>query len=137
MKIRPMTFSDIDSICALWEKINVQPEAVVDDKHNFELMLKMNPTTCFVAEEKDELIGSIFGLFNGRRAWIHHLGIHPDWQKKNLGTTLLQHTEQSLKERGAKRVLLCVDVNNLKVTSFYGKNGYTEISDVITLGKSI
>lgn len=129
--------TDFENICLLWKKINVQSESIMQDRDNFALMLQLNPSTCFVIEENAKIIGSIFGLFNGRRAWIYHLGIHPDSQDKNLGAKLLQLAEKSLKERGAKRVLLWVEFKNLKVASFYEKSGYLASCDAILMGKDI
>lgn len=137
MNIRLMKPTDFKKICLLWEKINVQPESVIQDKKNFKLMLELNPLTCFIAEKNGEIIGSIFGLFNGRRAWIHHLGVHPESQSKKLGSKLLEITEQSLQKRGAKRVLLSIDFKNFKVIPFYKKNGYRITFDAITLAKNL
>jgi N-acetylglutamate synthase len=137
MIIRLMQQADFDKICLLWKKINIAKESVIQDRENFEIMLRFNHSTCFVAEENGKIIGSIFGLFNGRRAWIHHLGVHPKWQNKKIGTKMLKLTEKSLKKIGTKRILLSVDFKNLKVVPFYEKNGYRVSCDSITLGKNI
>lgn len=137
MNIRLMEPTDFNKICLLWKKINVQPESIIQDRKNFKLMLELNPSTCFIAEENGEIIGSIFGLFNGRRAWIHHLGVHPELRRKKLGSKLLKITEQSLRKKGAKRVLLSIDFKNLEVIPFYKKNGYRITFDAITLAKNL
>jgi ribosomal protein S18 acetylase RimI-like enzyme len=129
--------TDFKNICSLWEKINVQPESVIQDQKNFKLMLKLNSTTCFVAEKDGDIIGSIFGLFNGRRAWIHHLGVHPAFQNQKLGAQLLAMTEDSLHKQGANRVLLQVDFHNLGIIPFYQKKGYQITLDAITFAKNL
>jgi len=137
MKIRKMKPSDFEQIVQLWKEINVSPEAIADDKKNFPLMLKLNPSTCFIAIENKKIVGSIFGLFNGRRAFIYHLGVHPDMQKKKLGSELLLSTEKALKKAGTNRILLWVDFDNLKITNFYNKHGYTVCSDAVLFGKNV
>lgn len=137
MNIRAMKPTDFNKICKLWEIIDVQFEEILSDLEKFPLMLKMNPSSCFVVEENGEIIGSIFGLFNGRRAWIHHFGIHPDWQGKDIGTKLLKYTEMSLKKRGAQRVLLSIDLQNLPVQNFYRKFDYKVSDDCVNLAKNL
>ena len=56
------------------------------------------------------------------------LAVRPDYQGQGLGTTLTRRTEQTLKERG-ERVLL-VETSGLddfeRTRHFYRKNGYEE-----------
>ncbi len=34
------------------------------------------------------IIGSSWMTWDGRRIYLHHFGIHPDWQNRGLGTKL-------------------------------------------------
>ena len=137
MKIRTMTIKDFNSMCALWKEADLDVGHVKTEKEIADQMIKLNPTSNFVATAGEKIVGSIFGVFNGRRGWVYHLAVHPTFQKKGLGSKLLQKAEQALKKRGAKRVLLGVSNSNLKVLPFYKEQGYTEVNDAIWMGKDI
>lgn len=107
------------------------------EEEDFNKMVMFNSTSNFVAFSEKQILGTVFGSFNGRRAWIYHLAVHPVFQNKGIGSLLLKKAEEALKKTGAKRVCLWVDTFNLKVLPFYKKYGYSEMKDVICLAKNI
>lgn len=134
MKIRLMEIEDFDSMYNLWKKVGLNVADYEDEKEDTKQIIKWNPLTCFVICDGNKIIGTVLGTFNGRRAWIYHLAVHPLFQKKGLGSKLLQKAEQALKKTGAKRVLLWVNKDNLKVADFYQKHGYSAVDDAIVMG---
>lgn len=137
MKIRLMKIEDFEAMYDLWKKVGLKVVNYEDEKEATEQIIKWNPATCFVIFIGDKLIGTVLGTFNGRRAWIYHLAVHPNFQKKGLGTLLLEKAENALKKLGAKRILLGVSKTNLKVLGFYQKQWYVEVDDAITMGKNL
>ncbi|MDP3732906.1 MAG: GNAT family N-acetyltransferase, partial [Candidatus Daviesbacteria bacterium] len=113
---------------------------VADFKTEKELVsqvIKLNPYSNFIAIKEGKIIGTVFGAFNGWRGWVYHLAIDPFFQKKGLGSLLLQKAEQALKKAGAKRVLLGVKKLNGKALAFYKKQGYIKVNDAIWMGKDL
>lgn len=137
MKIRVMKIEDFEEMYALWEEAGLGVNEFENEKDHTKLMIKINPLSNFVAVEDAKIVGSIFGTFNGRRGWIYHLAVHPNFQKKGLGSLLIKKAEKTLKKMGAKRVLLGVDKSNLEVLKFYKKFGYEKMNDAIFLGKNL
>lgn len=88
-------------------------------------------------EDKGEVVGSVFGAFNGRRGWVYHLVIHPKYQRKGYGSILIQRAEKALKKIGATRVLLGIWKSDKWLLSFYSKNGYCAFDDSIFLFKDL
>lgn len=137
MKIRTVVKSDLNDIYVFWQKSGLVISKKHREKKEVELLIKHNPDTCFIMEKDDIIIGSIFGAFNGRRAWIYHLCIHPEWQKKGYGSLLLKKTEEELKKKGATKILLGVFLTNLKIIPFYEKLGYKVVLDAVTFEKDL
>ena len=125
MKIRLIQKNDFYGVYELWQKAKLKLDTYQNEKREFAEMLNINSESCFVAVNKDHLIGSVFGTNNGRRAFIYHVAVHPDWQRKGVGKKLLQKVEFSLKKIGVSRVRLMVDLENLHVVTFYEKRGYS------------
>ena len=124
MKIRLIKKTDFKGLYAMWKKSKLKLDSYKNEKKEFDDMLNINPESCFVAVNKDQIIGSVFGTNNGRRSFIYHLAVHPDWQRKGIGKKLLQKAEYFLKKIGVSRVRLMVDLDNLHVVPFYEKCGY-------------
>lgn len=137
MKIRIMTIKDFDGVYNLWKEAGLSVADLKTEKEQTSQMIKFNPRSNLVAIKGEKIIGSAFGVFNGMRGWIYHLAVHPDFQKKGIGSLLLKQTEEALKKIGATRVCLWVNKLNLKVLTFYEKYGYTEINDAISMGKNL
>lgn len=137
MKIRLMEIEDFDSMYSLWKEVGLNVADYEIEKEDIKQIIKWNPVTCFVICDGNKIIGTVLGTFNGRRAWIYHLAIHPNFQNQSLGSLLLEKTESALKKAGAKRLLLGVSKTNLRVLGFYTKHGYGVVNDSITLGKNL
>lgn len=137
MKTKLMTNADFDSMYALWKEAGLNVADYKTEERDFNKMIMFNPMTNFVACNEKKIIGTVFGIFNGRRAWIYHLAVHPDFQNKGIGSLLLKKTEEALKKIGARRACLWVNKFNLKVLSFYKKYGYSEFDDAICLAKNL
>lgn len=137
MEIRIMTIKDFNEMYALWNEAGLQLADYEIEKKQTEFMIKLNPASNFVAIEQGKIIGTVFGLFNGYRGWIYHLAIIPFFQKKGIGSLLLNKTERALKEIGAKRVMLGVDKSNIRILPFYSKSNYQEITSAIYLRKDL
>lgn len=137
MKLRKMKISDFEELYALWKQADLTVASFEKEKKELEMMIELYPNSCLVELNDNKIIGSILGVFNGRRAWIYHLAIHPGFQKRGLGSMLLKKAQIALKKVGAERVLLWVDKDNLGVIPFYLKNGYSNVGDAIVMGKDL
>lgn len=137
MLVKKMSVKNFNSIHSLWKEAGLNVSEIQEEKEEAKLILELNSSSSFEAHNKGKLVGTILGIFNGRRGWIYHLAVHPDFQKKGIGSLLLQKTEEALKKLGAKRILLWVKKDNLGVMDFYQKHGYFSIDDAIVLGKDL
>ncbi len=128
---------DFKEIYALWKSAELPVKKLQLEQYDFEQIIKLNPSSCFIGSENGKIIGSVFGTFNGRRAWIYHLAIHPQYQDRGLGSLLLKKAETALKNRGAKKIVLGVDFDHAGTISFYAKNDYTIMNDAILMAKEL
>lgn len=135
MKIRRMKLEDFNDMYALWKKSGIHLVSYERELQEVVMMLDINPDSCFVIVERNMIIGSIFGVFNGRRAWIYHLAVDPLYQRMGLGSQLLKKAEDVLLKKGTAKIRLFIEFDNLRVFHFYEKNKYKVISDAVMVGK--
>lgn len=137
IQIKQIKHSDFMGVLSLWKKAGLGLDDEKIELLTMQMVVKINPTSCLVLIKDKIIIGAALGTFNGKRGWIYHLAIHPDYQQAGFGALLLKRIEQELKKKGAHRVHLGVEYTNLKVLPFYEKSGYSVVNDALWLGKNI
>ena len=79
----------------------------------------------------NELIGfASYGPVNGEMK-LHKLYIHPQWQRRGLGTKLLEHVEQRARARGFSKLVLGVNKANQQAIAAYHRNGFVIRESVV------
>lgn len=131
MTIRVMTIDDYDKVYALWMSCrNMGFNNLDDSREGIDKYLRRNPSTCFVAEDEDAVIGVILSGHDGRRGFIHHMAVDENFRRKGIATRLLDHAMSALKEEGISKVALLVFNRNEAGNSFWESQGFTERNDV-------
>lgn len=138
MIIRKMKLSDYETVYSLWLSCKGMGLNDLDDSRiGIEKFLKRNPETCFVAEINDKLIGVIMAGNDGRRGYIYHTAVHPDFRNQGIARTLVETVMKALKECGISKVALVVFERNQDGNGFWEKLGFTVRDDLIYRNKSI
>lgn len=136
--IRPMRKDDYSKVYELWLSCKGMGLNDVDDSENgISRFLNRNPSTCFVAEIKGELIGAIMAGNDGRRGYIYHTAVHPSHQNRGIGSSLVNAVLEALKQQGISKTALVVFDRNKNGNAFWEKLGFTERNDLIYRNKSL
>ncbi|MBQ8638995.1 MAG: GNAT family N-acetyltransferase [Lachnospiraceae bacterium] len=131
MEIRTMKIDDYENLYRLWMACKGMGLNDLDDsREGITRFLKRNPDTCFVAAEKETVIGAIMAGHDGRRGFIYHTAVHPDCRKQGIGTKLTEAALQALKECGISKVALVVFSRNAEGNRFWEKMGFTAREDL-------
>lgn len=87
------------------------------DTEGPEAMLRVYqcPAAVFlVAEEDGKPVGLSRGVYDGSKALIHIVSVHPAYQRRGIGTALVRETARRFKERGATNLAVTVPGDNLE-----------------------
>lgn len=138
MKIRTMSISDYADVYNLWLSCKGMGLNSLDDSRDgIEKFLKRNPDTCFVAEVDNRIVGSVLTGNDGRRGYIYHTAVSPQYQKHGIGSTLVDTAIDALKKLGINKIALVVFDKNDNGNAFWEKQGFTERNDLIYRNKTI
>lgn len=136
--IRVMNTEDYDRVYALWMSCkNMGFNNLDDSRQGIEKYLKRNPSTCFVAEQDDAIVGVILAGHDGRRGFIHHMAVAEDCRRQGIATDLLDQALAALKEEGINKTALLVFNRNEAGNAFWERQGFTVRDDVTYRNKEL
>ena len=124
MEIRPFTAEDFAAAAELWRCCGLHPSRS-DTAARLAEVSRRNPDLFLVAYERDRLVGTIMGSWDGRRGWINRLAVDPADRRGGLGRGLLALVEARLRQRGCDKVNLLIESDNEAVVDFYLASDYT------------
>ncbi|MBE6136856.1 MAG: GNAT family N-acetyltransferase [Erysipelotrichaceae bacterium] len=138
MYLRKMKIEDYDNVYSLWMScVGMGLNNLDDSKDGIEKFLKRNPDTCYIAVEKDEIIGVIMVGNDGRRGYIYHTAVHPKYRNQGIGKALVEIALDSLLKLGINKVALVVFERNNAGNEFWEKMGFTSRNDLIYRNKAL
>ncbi len=138
-RIREMTINDYEDVIRLWHRAGLSL-GLSDTKPEIKRMLDHNPELCLVMEtttEKKRIIGAVLGGFDGRRGWVHHLAIDPDFQGRGLGRKMMDELINRFKKMKVVKVKLEVHESNVGVIEFYQSLGWDLRTELITMSLTL
>lgn len=134
--ILPFADDYFDGVDALWER--VFPD---DPAHNRAAVavpekMRVQPELFLVALDGARVIGTVMAGYDGHRGWLYSVAVHPDVQRRGVGSALLREAEARLAALGCRKINLQIRAGNEAVTAFYTALGY-EVEPRVSMGKRI
>lgn len=114
----------------LWRSIPGLGVGRGDDLESLKAFMDRNPSTCLVLKKDEQLIGTVLGGFDGRRGYLYHLAVHPDYQGRGYGKMLLGQVSHELKLLGAPKIHLFSFTDNPQAAQFYEEQGWERRRDI-------
>ena len=137
-EIRVMTIADYDDVYGLWLHTPGMGLNTTDDsREGIASYLRRNPTTCFVAFADGKLIGCILAGHDGRRGYIYHTAVLPEYRNQGVARALVNHAMSALEQDGIHKVALVAFERNELGNGFWEKICFTVRDDLVYRNKSI
>lgn len=133
LEIRAFCESDINELVEIL-RLNKQYDYPGIEGHEaMERVSKCDAAFFFVAQCENKVCGLVRGVYDGSRALIHLLSVHPDYKSKGIGKALVQASINEIKKRGAPSVSVTVTDQS---ASFWENIGFERLPVFLML-KSI
>jgi len=131
---RTFTIADYDAAVALWNQVEGVEIAEGDSREEIQIYLERNPGLSRVAEDNSIIVGAVLCGHDGRRGFIYHLAVAPEYRRKGLGERLLKECLSNLRAVGLKRAIILVSRTNAVGRSFWLRHGWENIDIAIPMG---
>jgi len=121
MLIRDLQLADVDGVVEIL-RLNKQygfPE--VDGPEAMRRVRACTAAVFLVCEVDDEVVGVVRGNYDGSRAIIHQLSVHPAHQRQGVGAALVREIVKRFQEMGAPTVSATITEESLP---FWRKVGF-------------
>ncbi len=135
IQIKEMTLEDYDEVFALWQKTPGLGLTSSDRKEEIEKFLLRNPGFSFVAKDGTRLAGAALCGHDGRRGYLHHMAVDPDYRKLGIGKWLTDCCIERLQSAGIPKVHLFVYSDNQTGLSFWKATGWIERVELLLFSK--
>ena len=133
-----MTIDDYDGVYELWTNTpGMGLNSTDDSREGIEKYIKRNPNTSFIAVDNDKTVGAIMAGHDGRRGFIHHMTVSPEYRHMGIATALVDKVMQALKDEGINKTALVAFSKNEIGNAFWEAAGFTVRNDLVYRNKEI
>jgi len=121
--VRSGTRQDAEAVLALWTAAGAEP-SVTDDIASIWALLAHDPRALIVAELDGEIVASLIAGFDGWRANMYRLAVHPRVRRQGLGSELVAEAERRFVLCKIRRSSALVVTERSEAVSFWESAGY-------------
>jgi ribosomal protein S18 acetylase RimI-like enzyme len=124
--ITEMTIAMYEELLAFWQTM---PGLYLGEESRDELAvyLKRNPELSLVALAEDRIVATLKCGHDGRRGYLHHLAVAPDWRRTGLAKELVRRALTALAGEGIRKCNTYVYDSNPNALSFWKHDGWNEL----------
>jgi len=128
--VRPYSKGDSPGIMELWTATGLSRPERGDDEAAVERSIALGGAMLVMCngDTGENIIGTSWMTFDGRRIHLHHFGITPAYQGRGLSGILLKESLKFVKEKGFQ-VKLEVHRTNKAAIKLYKKAGFEYLGD--------
>jgi ribosomal protein S18 acetylase RimI-like enzyme len=125
-----MTMADYDGVLGLMSKTPGISLRDADSHESTARYLQRNPHMSFVAEVDGVLCGCIMSGHDGRRGYLQHLVVLPDYRRQGLASALVERCLSSLEAEGILKCHLDVFKTNEIAAHYWQSQGWQLRRDI-------
>ncbi|MFW9783612.1 MAG: GNAT family N-acetyltransferase [Candidatus Heimdallarchaeota archaeon] len=132
MKIEKFSMKHYPEIVQLWKKAGISVGSS-DSSDQIEVMLNRNPNLFLIGKLENHIVSVVMGGFDGRRGYVHHLAVDPEFQNRGFGKNLIEELINEFRKLGVHKIHLFIESANEKVVQFYLNLGWEIRDDLIMM----
>ncbi|WP_151736353.1 GNAT family N-acetyltransferase [Paenibacillus tengchongensis] len=136
IELREMTIEDYDQMYELWQRSEGVHVSQADSRDSIAGYLRRNPGLSFVGESGGRVVGTILCGHDGRRGFIYHMAVDPDYRHQQLGQRLAEASLNGLSAQGIDKCHIFVIDDNASGNGFWQAVGWEKRSGFSVYSKS-
>lgn len=126
-----MRIEDYEDSIALWNRTEGMGLSSADSRESIQLYLERNQGFSQVAVNNGGVIGTLLSGHDGRRGYLYHLVVEPEFRGQSIASKLVNQALASLRDAGIQRAHIMVLDTNDTGKAFWSRMGWTCRDDVL------
>ena len=135
--LRTLTIADFESAYALWQQTEGIGLNESDSRESIAAFLERNKDLSIVATNKADgkMVGTVLCGHDGRRGYLHHLAVVPEYRRQGIGRALVNGCLDRLASLNIKKCSLFLFASNIPGRTFWLKQGWSTREDIVIAQK--
>ena len=129
MKIEKFKIKYYDEVVELWRRAGIEMVSS-DTIDEVTRVFNRNPDLILIGKVQEKVIAVVIGAFDGRRGYVHHLAVDPNYQKMGFGKTIMDALIEQFRKMNIHKVHLFIEKSNRSVVEFYKNIGWDVREDL-------
>ncbi len=122
---RPASAQDVAGILAFWAEAAENDARPSDDAATVETLLLRDAAALDIVVQRERVVGTLISGWDGWRAHLYRLAVHPDLRGRGIAGELLRRAEDRLVRLGGRRLDAMVLEQNGLGQSFWAAAGFS------------
>jgi predicted acetyltransferase len=123
---------DFQEMLELWKRTPGVGITMEDSEENIIKFFLRNMGISFVYKSDDRIVGTSLCGHDGRRGYIYHTAVSPEYRGKGIGRTLVERNLDSLRAEGIAKCRIFVFNSNEIGNAFWKRSGWVTRDDLTT-----
>ncbi len=128
--IRPMTIEDYDEVFAMWQITSKRALSSADEREQIARYLERNKGLSQVAVSDGKIIGTVLAGHDGRRGFIHHMAVLPEYRRRHIGHALAEKAIENIRAEGIEKTHIFCYRDNEAGQKFWSDLGFVRRDDI-------
>ena len=137
IQYQTFTMDDYAGVYALWQRCDGVGLSQADEPAEIARFLGRNRGMSFVARSGSAVVGAILCGHDGRRGYLHHLAVVPEYRRQGVATELVKRAVSQLRIGGIAKCHLFIFNDNDTGKAFWNSMGWGERGDIGILSKDL
>jgi ribosomal protein S18 acetylase RimI-like enzyme len=125
VELRSARPSDVDAVLAFWQLAAEDADRPADSRGALEELIVRDPDALLLATHGRKIVGCVIAGWDGWRAHLYRLAVHPDYRRRGLARWLLGAAEERLRRNHAIRFDAMVLDGNDSAHTMWAGLGYS------------
>lgn len=132
---RELVINDYEALISFWQETPGIGLSSADVPEQLDRFLRRNAGHSFVAEVNREIVGTVLCGHDGRRGYVYHLAVKPEFRREGIATELMGFVLKGLRNAGIQKCHLFVFGQNELAQAFWESMGWSRRGDIIVFSK--